>query len=75
MHPWDPRAPMADQSLAELTEPGAVANYVATMTAELSILSHHHGFEVLGYLLEMARLEAEGVAQKLNGSAGAGQDA
>ncbi len=66
---------MTDQSSAELTEPDAVANYVASMTAELSILAHHHGFEVLGYLLEMARLEAENVAHKLNGSAGDESDA
>jgi hypothetical protein len=63
---------MADQFPTELTEPAAVANYVATMTAELSMLAHHHGFETLGFLLEMARLEAENNAQKLNGGAGEG---
>ena len=61
---------MTDQSSTELKEPAAVVNYVATMTAELSILAHHHGFETLGFLLEMARLEAENAAQKLNGFAG-----
>lgn len=64
---------MADQSSTEFTEPAAVANYVATMTAELSMLAHHHGFEALGFLLEMARLEAENAAQKLNGFADEGQ--
>jgi hypothetical protein len=60
---------MADPSSHELTEPSAVANYVASLTAELSMLAHHHGFETLGFLLEMARLEAENAAQKLNGFA------
>jgi hypothetical protein len=61
---------MADGNKAELTEPAAVANYVAAMTAELSMLAHHHGFEALGFLLEMARLEAENAAHQLNGAGG-----
>ncbi len=64
---------MADGTTAELTDPAAVANYVATMTAELSILAHQHGFEALGFLLEMAHLEAENAAHKLGGAAGEGQ--
>ena len=47
---------MADGTTAELTDPAAVANYVATMSAELSMLAHQHGFEALGFLLEMAHL-------------------
>jgi len=59
-----------DRTKAELTEPAAVANYVAAMTAELCMLAHHHGFEALGFLLEMARLEAENTAHQLNGADG-----
>ncbi len=59
---------MVDGTNAELTDPVAVATYVAAMTAELSMLAHHHGFEALGFLLEMARLEAESTAHQLNGS-------
>jgi hypothetical protein len=59
---------MVDATKAELTEPKVVANYLATMTAELSILARHYGFEVLGYLLEMAQLEAERSAQSLKRS-------
>ena len=61
---------MAGGTKTELTEPAAVANYLATMTAELSMLARHYGFDVLGYLLEMARLEAEKSAQSFNGKSG-----
>ena len=46
----------------------AVASYVATLTAELSVLARRHGLDALGFILEMARLEAENAFQKLNGS-------
>ncbi|MGE4257534.1 MAG: hypothetical protein AB7E84_20335 [Xanthobacteraceae bacterium] len=59
---------MAETPKTELTEPAAVANYLATMTAELSMLARHYGFDVLGYLLDMARLEAEKSAQSIKGS-------
>jgi hypothetical protein len=61
---------MSDGTKAELTEPAAVASYVAAMSAELSMLAHRHGFEALGFLLEMARLEAESTAHQLNGAGG-----
>jgi hypothetical protein len=62
---------MSDGTNAEPNEPAAVASYVAAMSAELSMLAHRHGFEALGFLLEMARLEAESAAHQLNGSGGA----
>jgi hypothetical protein len=34
------------------------------------MLAHRHGFEALGFLLEMARLEAESTAHQLNGAGG-----
>jgi hypothetical protein len=51
---------MANQPTA--SEPGgraAVANYVATLSGDLATLARRTGLETLGYLLEMARLEAE----------------
>jgi hypothetical protein len=51
---------MADQSAAG--EPGdrtVVANYVATITADLATMARRTGLDTLGYLLEMVRLEAE----------------
>ncbi len=38
-----------------------VANYVATLSADLAIMARRSGLDTLGYLLEMVRLEAEGV--------------
>jgi hypothetical protein len=61
---------MADGTKTERMEPAAVASYVAAMSAELSMLAHRHGFETLGFLLEMARLEAESTATQLNGATG-----
>lgn len=37
----------------------AVASYVASITADLAALARRNGLDTLGYLLEMARLEAE----------------
>ena len=51
---------MASQPIT--SEPGdrmAVANYVATVAADLATMARRAGLETLGYLLEMARLEAE----------------
>jgi hypothetical protein len=51
---------MADQSAAsESGNRTVVANYVATMTADLATMARQTGLDTLGYLLEMVRLEAE----------------
>ena len=55
---------MASQPIA--SEPGdrtAVANYVATVAADLATMARRTGLETLGYLLEMARLEAESASR------------
>jgi hypothetical protein len=55
---------MADQSTS--AEPGdriAVASYVATLSADLSVMARRRGLETLGYLLEMVRLEAENLTR------------
>ncbi|MGH6728469.1 MAG: hypothetical protein ACREB8_18295 [Pseudolabrys sp.] len=45
-----------------------VANYVATLSADLATMARQSGLDTLGYLLEMVRLEAENVTQhKQNG--------
>jgi hypothetical protein len=36
-----------------------VANYVATLTADLASIARQNGLDTLGYILDMARLEAE----------------
>lgn len=41
----------------------AVASYVATLSADLSVMARRTGLESLGYLLEMVQLEAENLAR------------
>ena len=38
------------------------AAYVAELTADLARIARGHGLDSLGYLLDMARLEAQSVA-------------
>ena len=55
-------ARMADQTAAgEIGDRAMVANYVATMSADLATMARRTGLDTLGYLLEMVRLEAESV--------------
>jgi len=39
--------------------PDEAARYIASLTDELAKLARRHGLDVLGHLLEMARLEAD----------------
>ena len=59
---------MPERPSTVANNPVEVADYVAAMTSELSTLARRHGLEALGFILEMARLEAENAATKLNGS-------
>jgi hypothetical protein len=55
---------MADQTGAsEIASRTVVANYVAAMSADLAMMARRSGLDTLGYLLEMVRLEAEGVTR------------
>jgi hypothetical protein len=57
---------MNDQpKVVEATARVATANYVATLSAELSAMARRNGLDALGYILEMARLEAENEARGL----------
>ncbi len=49
----DPSQPIAPEART------AVASYVATMSSDLALMARKSGFDTLGYLLEMVRLEAE----------------
>ncbi len=42
--------------------PDSAAHYIATLTEELARIARRNGLDTLGYLLEMARLEADQVA-------------
>jgi hypothetical protein len=55
---------MADQSgTGESADRTALASYVATLSADLSVMARRGGLDTLGYLLEMVRLEAENLAR------------
>ena len=53
---------MADQNVSGKSgDRTVVANYVATLSADLATMARRSGLDTLGYLLEMVRLEAESV--------------
>ena len=54
-----PSVPPVDRATA--------ANYVAELSAELANLARQHGLDALGYILDMARLEAENANRHVNG--------
>jgi hypothetical protein len=43
--------------------PDKAAHYIAAITEELSKLARRNGLDTLGYILEMARLEANHVVK------------
>ena len=54
------------KSPEERTEAAA---YIATLSAELAVIARKNGMSTLGYLQDMAKLEAEQVV-RLNGGQG-----
>jgi hypothetical protein len=42
----------------------AIAAYIADLSTDLALIARSHGLETLGYILEMARLEAETMAHR-----------
>ena len=45
----------------------AAAAYVAELSRDLALIARRHGLDALGYILEMARLEAENATRHVNG--------
>jgi hypothetical protein len=45
------------------TDPESAAAYVAAMSSDLAVIARRHGLDALGYLLELARLEAENICR------------
>jgi hypothetical protein len=48
-----PSAPISNDDRNEAAE------YIASMSADLASMARQHGLNTLGYLLDMAKLEAE----------------
>lgn len=52
---------MTDKAPNSTDERTATAAYIADLTGGLAQMARHHGLSTLGYLLDMAKLEAENV--------------
>jgi hypothetical protein len=61
-------AEQPDQSA--IADPTAAASYVASLSADLASIARQHGLDTLGFLLDMARLEAENIGrpEPINGT-------
>ena len=52
--------PQAERNAeAPFADPGAAACYVAEMAGDLAAIARAHGLDALGFILEMAQLEAQ----------------
>ena len=47
---------------------GSFTDYTATMCADLAQMARERGLDTLGYLLDMARLEAENLSRPSDGT-------
>ena len=66
--PWTTcRSTSAAASCSGSSDRTAAAKYVAELSAELANLARRHGLDTLGYILDMARLEAENATRYMNG--------
>jgi hypothetical protein len=45
----------------------AAAAYVAELSGDLATIARRHGLVALGYILDMAKLEAENATRHVNG--------
>lgn len=61
---------MSEQSATPIPQDRtAAAIYVAALSGDLALIARSHGLDTLGYLLDMARLEAENLTRPPNGRA------
>ena len=59
---------MSEQSATPIPKDRtAAANYVAALSGDLALIARSHGLDTLGFLLDMARLEAENATRASNG--------
>lgn len=45
----------------------AAAVYIAALSGDLAVIARSHGLDTLGYLLDMAQLEADNVTRQSDG--------
>jgi hypothetical protein len=59
---------MAERADAQKpNEREAAAAYVAALSGDLAAIARRHGLDTLGYILDLARLEAQNVARRTDG--------
>lgn len=63
----DPKATKTSDESEQSADPTTAADYIAQLTAELAKVARQHGLDALGFILDMARLEAESAARHVNG--------
>jgi hypothetical protein len=56
---------MTSQSAAsdEPEDRRAAASYISALSGDLALMARRHGLDTLGYILEMAKLEAENISR------------
>jgi hypothetical protein len=52
---------MTEKALLSGEDRTAAAAYIADLTGGLALIARRHGLDTLGYLLDLAKLEAESV--------------
>lgn len=50
-----------DEPGHDTPNPAQAAAYIAELSADLSKMARNHGHDALGYILDMARLEAQNI--------------
>ncbi len=55
------------EDLPSVDDRQAAAAYVAELSRDLALIARRHGLDALGFILEMARLEADNATRHVNG--------
>jgi hypothetical protein len=61
---------MPEQHVGGPESQAEAAAYVAELTADLARIARRHGMDTLGYILDMARLEAQSATHPSEGGVG-----
>jgi hypothetical protein len=59
---------MTPENLGSSPDPRAVAAYIASVAGELAKLAKSQHLDALGYILDMARMEADQIAKGFGGA-------
>ena len=54
---------MSDRQKQRPADRAAAAAYVAELSSDLAVIARRHGLDTLGYILDMASLEAQSASE------------